>query len=175
MIHFVSSFTADIHRVFREDQPFQRHIILLKDHGAGHEQEIRNPDHGLPVHPAILHDPPHPVIRKGAEAFLHLLPEADQKQQMSMMRFGSQELRYMAVSWSKSEERPERRKRPPATRGEVSPRKARSILAAGNSFVPTPMPIFSVAITGIGPKEDAKCFKRAAPVGVQSSPRIAPL
>ena len=67
------------------------------------------------------------MIRKGAEAFLHLLPEADQKQQMSMMRFGSQELRYMAVSWSKSEERPERRKRPPATRGEASPRKAREV------------------------------------------------
>ena len=35
-------------------------------------KEIRDPRHGLPVHPAIFHDPPHPVIRKSAEELFHV-------------------------------------------------------------------------------------------------------
>ena len=52
----------------------------------------------------------------------------------------------------------------------VSPRKARTQLARSKSFLPIPYPIFDVVITGISRNSLTKCFKRAAPVGVQSSP-----
>lgn len=52
----------------------------------------------------------------------------------------------------------------------VSPRKARMQLARSKSFLPIPYPIFDVVITGISRNSLTKCFKRAAPVGVQSSP-----
>ena len=46
---------------------------------------------------------------------------------MSMIRIVSQDSRYMAVSRSGSEVRPERRKVPAESRGESSPRKAAAL------------------------------------------------
>ena len=56
----------------------------------------------------------------------------------------------------------------------VSPQKARTQLACSNSLVPTPTPTALVTMTGMGPNFWAKWTSRAAPVGVHSSPWMAP-
>ena len=53
-------------------------------------------------------------------------------------------------------------------------RKARRQLALGKSLVPQPLPTPRMVPMGRGPKEEAKVFRSAAPVGVQSSAGMSP-
>ena len=56
----------------------------------------------------------------------------------------------------------------------VSPSIARTQLVHAKSLVPMPQPVLRSVITGMLPKASAKWRSSAAPVGVHSSPRIAP-